>query len=280
VATRCGGSLGAFHNAGTFINKTTSGTTTFLVPFNNTVAVTVSSGKLALDFGGTSSGSFTATGAALDFGRGVTLLAGSTVTGGTISFSSGTDTVAATLANVGEVDVGVNSTVNFGADNFRTSMLSIAGTMNSSGTVDATTLDVFSSGFASGALDSSGTVSVSSAFYSRNRASTWCLASNSGSFQSFSITATQGATYRAVGISTEWAVWRAGILKINPASPSVSGRAPRSLASTGMPLAMASISTRPQRFAPERRHQQRPAHAVEVARVGRVGHPVQVVQAR
>jgi len=40
-------------------------------------------------------------------------------------------------------------------------------------------------------------------------------------------------------------VIRSGIVKTNPASPSVSGSAPRSLASTGIPLAIASVATRP-----------------------------------
>ena len=59
------------------------------------------------------------------------------------------------------------------------------------------------------------------------------------------MTATQGATSCAVGTTPLAGVQRSGIVNTNPASPSVSGSAPRSLASTGMPLAIASIGTRP-----------------------------------
>ena len=60
-----------------------------------------------------------------------------------------------------------------------------------------------------------------------------------------SIAATHGATSCAVGTSPLDGVHRSGIVNTNPASPSVSGNAPRSLARTGMPLAIASIATRP-----------------------------------
>jgi hypothetical protein len=39
-------------------------------------------------------------------------------------------------------------------------------------------------------------------------------------------------------------VQRSGMVNTNPASPSLSGIAPRSIASTGIPLAIASIGTR------------------------------------
>ena len=54
-----------------------------------------------------------------------------------------------------------------------------------------------------------------------------------------------GRDVAALGISSDWGVKRSGIVKTNPALPSVSGNAPRSLARTGMPLAIASIGTRP-----------------------------------
>jgi hypothetical protein len=40
-------------------------------------------------------------------------------------------------------------------------------------------------------------------------------------------------------------VHRSGVVNTNPAWPNVSGRAPRLLASTGIPLAIASLGTRP-----------------------------------
>jgi hypothetical protein len=92
------GAAGVINNAGTFTKNTTTGTTTVTgVAFNNTGTVTVSSGKLALDGGGTSSGSFHAASAALDFGGGVSLGAAATVSGSNISFSSGPNTVAGPL---------------------------------------------------------------------------------------------------------------------------------------------------------------------------------------
>jgi hypothetical protein len=157
-----GGLLGAFENDGTFVNDTAAGTTSLLVPFTSTGAVTVSRGNLALDFGGTASGSFHAAGAALDFGRSYALAAGSTVDGGTVSFSSGTDTVAAALTHVAELDVLFGGIVNFGSDAFDAGTLSVAGTMNSSGTIGVGTLDVLSAG---GILHSSGSVSVGSRFH-------------------------------------------------------------------------------------------------------------------
>jgi hypothetical protein len=74
--------IGTFKNEGTFTKETTTGTTVDdTVPFDNTGTVDVTSGKLVLDDGGTSTGAFNAAGAAIDF-AGVTLGAGSTVDGG------------------------------------------------------------------------------------------------------------------------------------------------------------------------------------------------------
>jgi hypothetical protein len=49
------------------------------------------------------------------------------------------------------------------------------------------------------------------------RASSQCLASNAGASQSFSITATHGATSRAVGVTSEFGPYRYGIVNTNPA---------------------------------------------------------------
>ena len=58
---------------------------------------------------------------------------------------------------------------------------------------------------------------------------------------------------------------------MKPALPSFPGKAPRSQARTGMPLAWASMGTRPSGSAPERGDQHRPVDPVEVARIGCVG---------
>ena len=59
------------------------------------------------------------------------------------------------------------------------------------------------------------------------------------------IVSTHGSTSSAVGTVRVSGVYQAGMSNTNPASPIISGRAPRLLASTGMPLTIASAGTRP-----------------------------------
>jgi hypothetical protein len=81
------GQAGTFNNAGSFTTSAGTGTTVIGVPFNNSGIVSVTSGTLSLQRGGTSTGSFTgASGTTLDF-QGSHNLSGP-VTGDTVSFGS------------------------------------------------------------------------------------------------------------------------------------------------------------------------------------------------
>ena len=94
-----GGTSLTFTNgsAGTY-NKTATGTTTFYVPLNNSGAINVSSGRLTIHGGGTSSGSLTASGMGSDLviDNGYTLNSGSTVNGA-VRFTGGTVTANGTI---------------------------------------------------------------------------------------------------------------------------------------------------------------------------------------
>jgi hypothetical protein len=158
-----GGAAGTINNAGTFAKNTTTGTTTVTgVAFNNTGKVIVSSGTLALDAGGTSSGSFDATGAALDFGGGVSLSSAASVTGSNISFSSGgTNTVACPLTSTSNLSFanGAGTTTFTGSVNTSSATVTlIGGTDDFDTTLSAPTIDVNG-----GTLGGTAAVSVSSA---------------------------------------------------------------------------------------------------------------------
>jgi hypothetical protein len=167
------GTAGSVVNTGTFTKNTTTRTTTVLVTFANTFVnintpgrVTVSTGTLALDGGGTSTGSFTAgAGATLDFGGSVTLQPVSSVTGsGSVSFSSGTNLDKGSLAITGPGGLsfsGGSITTFTGTMTTGGATVTIAAaTANFNTNLRATTIDLNN-----GTLGGSGVVSVSSALY-------------------------------------------------------------------------------------------------------------------
>ncbi len=84
--------------AGATYNKTAAGTTTFYVPMNNSGAINVTSGRLLLRNGGTSSGSLTVSGAGSDLvvDNGYTLNTGSAVNGA-VRFTGGTFNATGTI---------------------------------------------------------------------------------------------------------------------------------------------------------------------------------------
>jgi hypothetical protein len=87
------GAAPTFNNSGTFTKTSSTGTTTIQGLFNNSGTVNVNSGTLALQFGGTDSGSFAVTaGNTLSFSGGYhNLAAASGVSGaGTVAVSGGT----------------------------------------------------------------------------------------------------------------------------------------------------------------------------------------------
>ncbi len=83
----------AFNNAGT-LTRSTTGTTTIAVPFNNSATVNITAGTLSLTGGGTQTGAFAlSTGAKLVLGGNHTFAAGSSITGPLmLELSSGTTT--------------------------------------------------------------------------------------------------------------------------------------------------------------------------------------------
>ena len=97
-----GGSF-TFTNHGTFA-RSGAGTTTFDVAFNNTGAVNVTGGRLALNGGGSSSGQFTVTGAGseLVLANGYSLASGAALSGA-VRFTSGTLTALGEITAAGFV---------------------------------------------------------------------------------------------------------------------------------------------------------------------------------
>ncbi len=125
------GPAASFNNSGTF-NKSGAGSTTSLdAIYNNSGTTNVNSGTLALQRGGTDSGSFVdASGAALTFGGGThSLSATSSTTGaGAVNFSLG----IANFANGAVYNISGLTTINGGTANFNNSATA-AGTVLSSG---------------------------------------------------------------------------------------------------------------------------------------------------
>jgi hypothetical protein len=156
------GAAGVINNAGTFTKNSTTGTTTADgVAFNNTSTgtVNVSSGKLALDGGGTSNGAFHAASGALDLGGGVSLGAAATVSGSNISFSFGTNTDAGPLTSTSSLSfISGGTTTLTGTVNTSGATVTIANaTADFDTNLIAPTIDL------SGTLGGTGAVSVSSA---------------------------------------------------------------------------------------------------------------------
>ncbi|HEV2968718.1 MAG TPA: PEP-CTERM sorting domain-containing protein, partial [Pirellulales bacterium] len=135
------GTSGTFNNSGTFTRSVGTGMTTINIPFNNSHIVTVQAGALALNGGGTETGSFqVASGATLNFGgTGTTLAAGSSLSGPGTTIVSGTVSVtgsAVTYSGGGTLQV--------------TTMLGGAGVLNGAGTLTATAPLELSAGTMSG----------------------------------------------------------------------------------------------------------------------------------
>ena len=131
----------AFNNAGTFTKSTATGSSYCNVPFNNTGTVTINSGTMNLNGGGTSTGSFAAgaTGT-LNFGGGtqaVTLAAGKSFSGaGTMGFTGGTTTVggAGTYSVTGTSNI-TNGILNMNIASGAGDWAQSAGNLSGSGTV-------------------------------------------------------------------------------------------------------------------------------------------------
>ena len=91
-----------FINDGTFRKSAGTGTTTIAVTFNNTGAVEVDSGTLALNSGGTSSGNIAmASGATLSFGASSYAITGTLASPGTFQVSGANVSVTQDLTNAG-----------------------------------------------------------------------------------------------------------------------------------------------------------------------------------
>lgn len=116
------GTAGTINNTGTFTRSVGSGTTTVTIPFNNSQIVTVQAGKLALNGGGTQTGSFqTSLGATLAIGGNTTFAAGTTLAG------PGTTVLAGTVSVTGPA-------VTYSGGG----LLQLTGTLNGAGTLTAT----------------------------------------------------------------------------------------------------------------------------------------------
>ncbi len=146
-------------NEGTFIKSPGVGTTQVAgsVAFNNAGTVDVQSGRLDLSGGGTSSGSFDATGAELEFGGGTHTLTGtSSVTATKVIFSGATVNHAGGYTVTGETQV-TGGTANLTGSVTNAGTLTISGgTLNMSNTQGTLTTP-------SMALSGSGTLSGTSA---------------------------------------------------------------------------------------------------------------------
>ena len=99
LSQSCASASSYFQNAGTVQKSVTTGTTSFSIPFNNSGLVSVLSGTLNFNGGGTIAGTFGASsGAALNFSGGGFSTAGAVVNGpGAVQFSGGTLTLLSSV---------------------------------------------------------------------------------------------------------------------------------------------------------------------------------------
>ena len=148
-----------FTNAGTLEQTVTTGTTDIQVALTNTGAVSVQTGTLQLDGGGTSTGgTFTvASGATLDFDAGTFTLSGGSiggagavaVTGGTLAIgASFTDSANLNLSTTGAgaLALGGNTLTLAGASNALTGTINGAGTLKVTGAATLTNLTAGAAG--------------------------------------------------------------------------------------------------------------------------------------
>jgi hypothetical protein len=128
-----GGGTATFINNGTVRKTAGTGISAFAIAMNNAslVDITAAGGTLALDGGGTSTGSFTgAAGTTLRFGGAATLATGSSIAAPTVTFP-----INGSLVNInGTYNAGVQTTVGSGTVNFNA-----AATVTSLGTTLALT---------------------------------------------------------------------------------------------------------------------------------------------
>ena len=164
-----GGTRGTFNNSGTLTKSAGTVATDVDMAVNNTHpgVVSASSGTLSLNAGGTSTGSFSATGAAVvDFGgltQTITLDAAASIGGtGTIRFSGG----ATTIAGAGSYNVAGTTQINGGTASFTqtlasTNLLTLSGgTLGGTGTLAASGLFTW----AGGSQDGGGTTTANGGF--------------------------------------------------------------------------------------------------------------------
>jgi hypothetical protein len=133
---------GRFDNAGTVRKTASSGTTTFLVTFNNSGILDLQTGTFAMTGGGISNGAFTGT------------------TGTTLNFSSFNYllTLSSSVSTAGSVVFGGSTTTVSGAFEASAGTTIIDGTVNFTNDVTLSTLTL--NGFSGGLLTGSGNVTV------------------------------------------------------------------------------------------------------------------------
>jgi len=153
------GGTTAINNAGTFQKSAGTGTSTDQgVPFNNTGSTKVLTGTLALGGGGTSSGSFDATGTTLVFSGGThTLSSAVAITGANVTFSGGT------VNHPGSYNVTSTTTVSGGTANFTGTSATLNTVVLSSGLLNistSTALSIPSLTQSGGELSGSALISV------------------------------------------------------------------------------------------------------------------------
>src|SRR5262245_26833911 len=200
------GGTPAVNNAGTFTKSTATGVSYSNIPFNNTGTITINSGSMNLNAGGTSTGSYTAAaGAALNFNGGthdVTLTGGKSVGGaGTIGFTGGTTTIG------GAGTYNVTGTSNVTGGTFNVNLAAGAGDWTQSG----------------GALSGSGTVTVASGkSYAWSAGSMWGSAQTviaAGATLTISGGVSLGRTLTVNGTGN----WTAGRIDVNNGTLAING---------------------------------------------------------
>jgi hypothetical protein len=148
------GGINAYNNAGTFTRTVGTGSANFNIPFNNSGTVIVSSGILALNGGGASSGTFIANASSmLRFGGGTQVATGARVSGaGTVDFSGGTTSFDPTsIYAVSGITTASGGTASFG-NNATTNALRLSGgNIAGAGTLTDSGVGTWTDGSMSGA---------------------------------------------------------------------------------------------------------------------------------
>lgn len=135
------GATGLFSNSGLFFKNGTAGSTSVVIPFNNTGIVRVGSGVISLAAGGNSSGQFDLLGGNIELSGGYVLAAGATITGSNTAKIIGDINVTGAVAakNVQQTAGNSSGTGTFTIDNFSWK----GGTLSGAGaTIVTTALDL------------------------------------------------------------------------------------------------------------------------------------------